>query len=125
MTELANKKQGNLTPAPQWWKHLRDWKKSSGRVKDRRRRKIQKKEKMSNTTFTIYWTIGEYPYSSKTNDMVEAMQQMEAMRKCPGYSAITFCSENTDQVGKMGVDAVVNGVLPDGEEYVYMKRRQQ
>lgn len=24
---MANKKQGNLTRAPQWWKHLRDWKK--------------------------------------------------------------------------------------------------
>jgi hypothetical protein len=23
---MANKKQGNLTAAPQWWKHLRDWK---------------------------------------------------------------------------------------------------
>jgi hypothetical protein len=23
---MANKKQGNLTGAPQWWKHLRDWK---------------------------------------------------------------------------------------------------
>ena len=23
---MANKKKGNLTPAPQWWKHLRDWK---------------------------------------------------------------------------------------------------
>ena len=24
---MANKKQGNLTAPPQWWKHLRDWKK--------------------------------------------------------------------------------------------------
>lgn len=24
--QMANKKQGNLTGAPQWWKHLRDWK---------------------------------------------------------------------------------------------------
>ena len=23
---MANKKQGNLTPSPQWWKHLKDWK---------------------------------------------------------------------------------------------------
>jgi hypothetical protein len=23
---MANKKKGNLTPAPQWWKHLKDWK---------------------------------------------------------------------------------------------------
>ena len=24
---MANVKQGNKTRAPQWWKHLRDWKK--------------------------------------------------------------------------------------------------
>lgn len=23
---MAHKQQGQLTPAPQWWKHLRDWK---------------------------------------------------------------------------------------------------
>jgi hypothetical protein len=22
---MANVKQGNLTRAPQWWKHLKDW----------------------------------------------------------------------------------------------------
>jgi hypothetical protein len=23
---MANVKQGNLTKSPQWWKHLKDWK---------------------------------------------------------------------------------------------------
>lgn len=23
---MANVKKGNITPAPQWWKHLKDWK---------------------------------------------------------------------------------------------------
>ena len=23
---MAQKRQGQLKPAPQWWKHLRDWK---------------------------------------------------------------------------------------------------
>lgn len=23
---MASVKKGTLTPAPQWWKHLRDWK---------------------------------------------------------------------------------------------------
>lgn len=23
---MAHKHQGQLTPAPQWWKHLKDWK---------------------------------------------------------------------------------------------------
>ena len=24
--KMANVKQGNLTKSPQWWKHLKDWK---------------------------------------------------------------------------------------------------
>ena len=37
---MANKKQGNLTPAPQWWKHLQDWK----RVFWKTERQAQKKD---------------------------------------------------------------------------------
>jgi len=25
-SEMAHKQQGNLTKNPQWWKHLKDWK---------------------------------------------------------------------------------------------------
>ena len=34
---MANVKKGNLTASPQWWKHLRDWK----RVFWKRERKAQ------------------------------------------------------------------------------------
>lgn len=37
---MANKKQGNLTPSPQWWKHLRDWK----RIFWKSERNAQKKD---------------------------------------------------------------------------------
>jgi len=37
---MANKKQGNLTPSPQWWKHLRDWK----RIFWKSERSAQKKD---------------------------------------------------------------------------------
>jgi hypothetical protein len=37
---MANVKKGNLTPPPQWWKHLRDWK----RFFWKRERVAQKKE---------------------------------------------------------------------------------
>ena len=37
---MANKKQGQLTPAPQWWKHLKDWK----RVFWKTERQAQKKD---------------------------------------------------------------------------------
>lgn len=35
---MANVKQGNLTPAHQWWRHLRDWKRRFWK----RERKAQK-----------------------------------------------------------------------------------
>ena len=38
--EMANVKQGNKTSAPQWWKHLRDWK----RVFWKSERQAQKKD---------------------------------------------------------------------------------
>ena len=37
---MANVKQGNLTKSPQWWKHLKDWK----RVFWKTERSAQKKE---------------------------------------------------------------------------------
>lgn len=37
---MAHKRKGQLTPAPQWWKHLRDWK----RVANKRERKAAKAE---------------------------------------------------------------------------------
>lgn len=37
---MANVKQGNLSKPPQWWKHLRDWK----RVFWKSERSAQKRE---------------------------------------------------------------------------------
>jgi len=37
---MANVKQGNKTRSPQWWKHLRDWK----RVFWKSERQAQKKD---------------------------------------------------------------------------------
>jgi hypothetical protein len=38
--KMANVKKGNLTKPPQWWRHLRDWK----RVFWKSERKAHKKE---------------------------------------------------------------------------------
>jgi hypothetical protein len=37
---MANKRKGILTPSPQWWKHLREWK----RVFWKSERQAQKKD---------------------------------------------------------------------------------
>lgn len=84
--------------------------------------------RMNNTTFTVYWletnTNGEkVACFEQSPHMRASMNLLEALRKHPSASAVTFCSECTDQVGKMGVDAVVGGILPDGQEYVYKTGR--
>jgi len=76
---------------------------------------------MSNTKYTIYWTVDHEPQFKHTHDMSFAMSWMEYLRRDPKFSAITFCSENTDQVGKSGVDTIIDGVLPDGEDYTWSK----
>ncbi len=37
---MAHKRKGQLTPSPQWWKHLKDWK----RVFWKSERQAQKKD---------------------------------------------------------------------------------
>jgi hypothetical protein len=80
---------------------------------------------MNKVLYTIYWTIDDEPQFRRTPDLKFALSWMEYLRKYPKCSAITFCSENDDQVGKMGVDAVVDGMLPDGLEYVYKTGRDR
>jgi len=74
-------------------------------------------------TYTIYWTLGRLPCSEETNDMGYALKKVESLRKSPSNRAICIASENPDQIGKMGVDAVVDGKTPDGEKYTWVKRR--
>ena len=96
---------------------------SSGSPKDRHRRKIQKKEKMSEPKYTIYWMDNHEPQYKQTPDMGYALKWMEYLRKNPKFSAICFCAENPNQVGKMGVDSIVDNKTPDGVEYTWVKRR--
>lgn len=69
--------------------------------------------------------LGGYPGAVEIDDLGEALRLMEELRKIPGYRAVTFCSENADQVGKPGVDTIKNGILPDGQEYVYKTGRDR
>lgn len=80
---------------------------------------------MNKTKYTIYWMYNDLACFCHTYNMIEALNTMEDLRKDPRYSSVAFCSENVDQVGGMGVDAVVNGILPDGQEYVYKTGRDR
>jgi hypothetical protein len=74
--------------------------------------------------FKIYYTdpVNDKPYSWDEETLAGALTISEQMRKA-GMRFVTTVSENPDVVGKPGVDAVVAGVLPDGTEYTWKKRR--
>ena len=80
---------------------------------------------MSNTTFTVYWMYKKLtPNALQFTDMNKALAWMEDLRKRANdesLSAITLCSEMSDNVGKAGVDTVANGKTPDGHVYDWNK----
>ena len=75
------------------------------------------------TKYTVYWLRNDEAEFKQTADLKYALEFAEYLRKQPDVSAVTFCGENTDQVGSAGVDSVKDGVLPDGTEYSWVKRR--
>ena len=79
---------------------------------------------MKHPQYTVYWTLGRLACSEQTDSMDYALKKVESLRKSSANSAICIASENPNQIGKMGVDAVVDGKTPDGMEYTWMKRRQ-
>jgi hypothetical protein len=54
--------------------------------------------------------------------MTVALSFAETMRKT-NCSFVTMVSENPNVVGKLGVDGIVDGKLPDGNDYTWKKRR--
>jgi hypothetical protein len=57
-----------------------------------------------------------------SNEMSEALVRSQILRNS-GATFVVMASENVDQVGRMGVDAVIDGKLPSGETYDWKKRR--
>lgn len=72
--------------------------------------------------FKVYWSYAKEAHFEDFHNMSEALDKCEFLRKA-GRTFVTMVSENTNQVGKMGVDAVTNGKTPDGIAYTWVKRR--
>ena len=53
----------------------------------------------------------------------EALKWSSELRE-NGNTYVTIASENPNCVGKQGVDSVVDGKLPDGNDYEWKKRRK-
>lgn len=77
--------------------------------------------------YKVYWTdpTGRACSVNFDNDeMTKALAWAKDMRAM-GRTFVTMVSENPNVIGKPGVDGVVDGMLPDGEKYTWMKRRTQ
>lgn len=71
--------------------------------------------------FKIYWTDeNNQAHGQEAAALVQALQITKGKRDA-GYRFVTMASENTQHVGKQGVDAVVDGKTPDGQAYDWSK----
>ena len=71
--------------------------------------------------FKIYWTDeNSQAHGQETAELAQALQITKDKRDA-GYSFVTMASENPQRVGKQGVDAVVDGKTPDGQDYDWSK----
>lgn len=67
-------------------------------------------------------TAGEKAEAYGCHTLLDALAQAKDLREC-GCRFVTIASENPNNVGKMGVDHVADGKLPDGNDYTWKKRR--
>jgi len=71
--------------------------------------------------FKIYWTDeNNQAQGEETTELVQALKITKDKRDA-GYSFVTMVSENTQHVGKPGVDTIVDGKTPDGQDYDWSK----
>jgi hypothetical protein len=76
---------------------------------------------MNKTEFMVYWVNAEYKPSTCSacfDSMSGALKLMEVLRKNPENRFITMASESVDNVGKLGVDSVVDGKCADGGDFL-------
>jgi hypothetical protein len=73
--------------------------------------------------YRVYWTDEtNTPQGIYTSTLNGALRIAEEKRQA-GCTFVTMVSEDPNSIGKPGVDAVEDGVLPDGELYTWKKRR--
>lgn len=71
--------------------------------------------------FKIYWTeAGSKACSQDEAQLTRALEVVKEKRNA-GCTFVTMVAEDPHHVGKPGVDAVVDGKTPDGQDYEWSK----
>ena len=74
--------------------------------------------------FKVYWTCAQdKAYGKEFEKMTDALNFAQELRNVYKRRFVTIVSEDPNSVGKAGVDAVEDGVLPNGDSYSWKKRR--
>ncbi len=71
--------------------------------------------------FKIYWTDADSKACSQDEELLTKALDIVKARRDAGYSFVTMVAEDPSHVGKPGVDAVVDGKTPDGQDYEWSK----
>ena len=71
--------------------------------------------------FKIYWTDANAQACSQDEALLTRALDIVKARRDAGHSFVTMVAEDPSHVGKPGVDAVVDGKTPDGQDYDWSK----
>lgn len=77
--------------------------------------------------YMVFWVdnIGAKCQYFGDDEMSSALAFMNILRQNKNNQFVTFASQNSNSIGKPGVDTITDGKLPDGSAYTWMKRRSQ
>ena len=71
--------------------------------------------------FKIYWTEAASQACAQDEESLTLALALVKEKRDAGFSFVTMVAEDPLQVGKPGVDAVVDGKTPDGQDYDWSK----
>ena len=71
--------------------------------------------------FKIYWSDADNQACSQDEEQLTRALDIVKNRREAGHSFVTMVAEDPRQVGKPGVDSVVDGKTPDGHDYEWSK----
>ena len=76
--------------------------------------------RMNKTEYVVYWIseLDDTASSNWTDNMTEALAFMQMLRANSNNKFISMASESVENVGKLGVDTVVDGKCPDGGDFL-------
>jgi hypothetical protein len=71
--------------------------------------------------FKIYWTASDNQACSQDEEQLTLALEIVKQKREAGHGFVTMVAEDPRHVGKPGVDAVVDGKTPDGQNYNWSK----